>query len=55
VAAAMASSNSFFFFLSSEKFDKVLDEILGDSESSFFDSGDDSSGLMICQLVRLLP
>jgi hypothetical protein len=31
--------------LSSEKVDKVLDEILSDSESSFFDSDDDSSGI----------
>jgi hypothetical protein len=31
--------------LSSEKVDKVLEEILSDSESSFFDSDDDSSGI----------
>jgi hypothetical protein len=41
-AAAMASSSR--VFLSSEKVDKVLDEVLSDSESSFFDS-DDSSGI----------
>jgi hypothetical protein len=39
----MASSSR--VFLSSEKVDKVLDEILSDSESSFFDSDDDSSGI----------
>jgi hypothetical protein len=31
--------------LSSEKVDKVLEEIFSDSESSFFDSDDDSSGI----------
>jgi hypothetical protein len=53
----MASCNG--VFLSSKKVDKVLEEILSDSESSFFDSDDDSSGIlvgsMIYQMVRLLP
>jgi hypothetical protein len=40
-AAGMTSSSR--VFLSSEKVDKVLDEILSDSESSFLDS--DSSGI----------
>jgi hypothetical protein len=31
--------------LSGKEVDKVLDEILSDSESSFFDSDDDSSGI----------
>jgi hypothetical protein len=39
----MASCNG--VFLSSEKVDKVLEEILSDSESSFFGSDDDSSGI----------
>jgi hypothetical protein len=39
----MASCNG--VFLSSEKVDKVLEEILSDYESSFFDSDDDSSGI----------
>jgi hypothetical protein len=39
----MASSSG--VFLSSEKVDKVLEEILSDSESSFFYSDDDSSGI----------
>jgi hypothetical protein len=38
----MASSSG--VFLSSEKVDKVLEEIPSDSESSFYDS-DDSSGI----------
>jgi hypothetical protein len=37
----MASSSG--VFLSSEKVDELLEEILSDSESSFFDSYDDSS------------
>jgi hypothetical protein len=39
----MASSSR--VSLCNEKGDKVLDEILSDSESSFFDSDDDSSGI----------
>jgi hypothetical protein len=42
-AAGIASSSR--VLLSSENVDKVLDEILSDSESSFFDSDDDSSGI----------
>jgi hypothetical protein len=38
-------------FLSSEKVDKVLDEILSHSESNFFDS---VGSIIIYQLVRLL-
>jgi hypothetical protein len=43
-AAAMASSSKVFFFLI-EKVDKVLDEILSDSESNFLDSVHYSSGI----------
>jgi hypothetical protein len=42
--------------LSSEKVDKVLEEILSDSESSFFDSDDDSSGiddLPVCEAIAV--
>jgi hypothetical protein len=42
-AADMASCSG--VFLSSENFYKVLEEILNDSESSFFDSDDDSIGI----------
>jgi hypothetical protein len=52
-AADMASSSR--VFLSSEKVDKVLEEILSDSESRFFDSDDDSSGIDDLPVVRLLP
>jgi hypothetical protein len=40
-AAAMASSSKVFFFL----IDKVLDEVLSDSESNFLDSVHYSSGI----------
>jgi hypothetical protein len=52
-AAGMASSSR--VLLSSDKVDKVLEEILSDSESSSLIQTMILVGSMIYQLVRLLP